>query len=550
MDMPEFLSQCHDGSPQPMVAVEGLTHIMFYVNPAFSNLVGKKASEMIGQPFAQAVPDGDANGCLPLLDRVFQTGRPETLLEQESNRGQSPPRYWNYSVWAVFGVGGRPAGVMIQVTDASETVIFRNQVKEVNESLVCSSMRQHEFTETAEKLAAELLAANQTKSLFLAAMSHEIRTPLNAIMGCSELLCQLDQTSADRYEYEGRIKRNVHLLSRLIEDILDLIRIEAGKLEIEKIETNFPELISDVEMVMRHTAEEKGLAFSMQAEDPLPESILTDPTRLKQILTNVIGNAIKFTAAGAVSVTVKLEQVEKILRIAVKDTGKGLTEEEAAKIFELFTQADASTTHNFGGTGLGLNLAQRLARYLGGDIVLVRSTPGLGSVFEITVALEGVNYRVRPTEAPHQMNMSSASLEGAKVLVADDAPDNQFLVTRYLTQAGATVDVAGDGEEAVTMAQAKDYDIVLMDIQMPKLSGYDATQKLRKEGYSRPIVALTAHAMRGEREKCRLAGCNDYLAKPVKMQDLIDMVREKIWSDGAYDGAFRHVPPDISHHLH
>ncbi|HYX32326.1 MAG TPA: response regulator [Oligoflexus sp.] len=523
-----------------MVAVEGVTHIMRYVNPAFSNLVGKKASEMMGRPFAQAVPDGDRNGCLPLLDRVFQTGKSETLPEQESNRGQAPPRYWNYSVWAVFGVDGHPAGVMIQVTDASETVIFRNQVTEVNESLVRSSVRQHELTETAEKLAAELHAANQTKSFFLAAMSHEIRTPLNAIMGCTELLCQTDLTSVDRYEYEGRIKRNVQLVTRLIADILDLTKIEAGKLEVEKIETNFPQLISDVEMVMRHTAEEKGLTFSMQAEDPLPETILTDPTRLKQILTNVIGNAVKFTAAGEVSVTVKLERVSKILRIAIRDTGKGLAEDQTAKIFELFTQADASTTRNFGGTGLGLHLARRLARCLGGDIVLVKSTPGLGSVFEITVALEGVHDKVRPTEAVQQTKISSSRLEGAKVLLADDTLDNQFLVAKYLTRAGATVDVAGDGEEAVTMAQAGDYDVVLMDIQMPKLDGYEATAQLRKEGYERPIVALTAHAMRGERERCRLAGCNDYLTKPVKMQELIEMVRQKV-SDGRFnDGAFIH----------
>ena len=525
-DFSQICRYLSERSPQPMVAVEGLTHIVSYVNPAFCRLAGKARDEMINRPFSKAVPEGEHNGCLKMLERVFRTGEAELLAEQE--HGEKPGIYWSYSVWAILGVDEKPAGVMIQVTETSEAAAFRKRAVSVNEALVVSSMRQHELTDKALELNKELKSATQFKNQFLAAMSHEIRTPLNAIIGFSELLALSDQTVDDRYLYGERMKRNAVLLLQLINDILDLSKIEAGKLEVENIEVNLPQLLSDVDMVMRHLAEEKGLAFSMTAANLLPDTINSDPTRLKQILTNVISNAVKFTAVGAVEVTIDVDHPSKKFRIVVSDTGEGMTDEQAAKIFFPFIQGDATTTRKFGGTGLGLDLARRLAQALGGDVRLLESLPDKGSVFEITVALDNVRYK-HPLKAPVQLAKEHLPrLDGIRILLVDDAPDNQLLMTKFLTIGGARVDVANDGEEAVAKANSGAFDIVLMDIQMPKLDGYGATARLRELGYKGPIVALTAHAMRDEIERCHLVGCNAHLAKPVSMHELSMLVRRLV----------------------
>ncbi len=374
-------------------------------------------------------------------------------------------------------------------------------------------------------------------------MSHEIRTPLNSIMGYSELLNLPGLSPDDCRDFEGRIQRNAVLLMRLIDDILDLTKIEAGKLEIEAIEADLPELLLDVAVVMRHQAEEKGLAFSMTIADALPDTIVCDPTRLKQILTNVIGNAIKFTAAGAVSTTVNVERgVKDTLRIVVRDTGEGMTPAQSQKIFHPFTQADASTTRKFGGTGLGLDLARQLAVALGGDIALVETAPGGGSTFAISVALVGAVFRIRPPKVVKLKDDGALRLNGVRVLLADDTADNRFLVTKYLTRAGASVDTASDGDEAVAMALAGAYDVILMDVQMPKLDGREATTLLRTRNYRGPIMALTAHAMRGEIDRCLLAGFDKFLTKPIGRQELVDLVDRMVRDQGRHHPVGRASP--------
>jgi len=507
-------------SPQPMVAVEGLTHIVRYVNPAFCQLFGRKSSELTGRRFGEAVPEGAKNGCLALLERVYQTGKPEVLPDQE----HTPASYWSYSCWAIFNGGPSPAGVMIQITETTDNAVFWKRLAEMNQSLIVSAVRQHELTEIAEKLNLELQIATQAKSQFLASMSHEIRNPLNAIMGFLELINMPGQSVSEQRNYSERIKKQADLLLRLIDDILDLAKVEAGRLEIEKIEASLPELLSDIKMVMQHVAESKGLVFLMKAEDELPGIFLCDPTRLKQILTNIIGNAIKFTTSGSVKVAIRVDRTQQKLHFLVSDTGTGMTPEQAARVFQPFTQADSSTTRKFGGTGLGLDLARRLAQALGGDTVLIQSTPNVGSIFEITIGLEGARYDVERQVPRKREDEKRIRLDGLNVLLADDAPDNQLLVSRFLSLAGAHTEVAHDGEEAVAMALEGDYDIILMDIQMPILDGYQATAKLRELGCRVPVVALTAHVMRSEIKKCSLAGCDEYLSKPLGMQRLVDMV--------------------------
>lgn len=365
--------------------------------------------------------------------------------------------------------------------------------------------------------------ANRAKSEFLAAMSHEIRTPLNAIMGFTDLMTHPQTTEEKRADFSKRIQRNGQVLVNLIDDILDLSKIEAGKLKVERIEMNLRETMTDVATVMRHLAEEKGISFNLEAHEPLPDTIVSDPTRFKQILTNIIGNAIKFTSQGSVCASVHAGVRE--LRISVQDTGIGIAPANAARLFQPFTQADPSMTRKFGGTGLGLLLSRRLAQALGGDVRLVESRLGAGSTFEICVDMGAAKFQTRYVEAYRPKDSEIIRLDGTKILVAEDMPDNQLLVEILLTMAGAQVDIAEDGREAVDKAMNCEYDVILMDIRMPRMDGFEAAAELRSRGYRGPIIALTAHAMREEVARSRAAGCNEHLAKPVRRDELLETVR-------------------------
>ena len=317
----------------------------------------------------------------------------------------------------------------------------------------------------------------------------------------------------------------------LVNDILDLSKIEAGKMTVESIATSPSQIVIEDASLMRVRAVEKKLAFGIEYVGAIPETIQTDPTRLKQILLNFVGNAIKFTAKGGVRIQVRCDPPESIaprLTIEVSDDGIGMTGEELEKVFTAFTQADASTTRKFGGSGLGLTISKRLAEALGGE-VSVESESGRGSLFRVAVPT-GPLTGVRMEEGRVEAGMGIASTQAARpgvslpascrILLAEDGHDNQVLITTFLVKAGATVKVVENGQLAVDEAQAAlaagtPYDVVLMDMQMPVLDGYSATSKLRMTGYRGPIVALTAHVMAGDRERCESAGCDDYLSKPV-----------------------------------
>lgn len=514
-------------SPQPMVVVEGATHKVHSVNKAFSQLIQKESNELIGHLFTQIVPECDENGCHALLDRVLRTGLNEILLEQK--HCEKLNIYWSYLMWAIFSEDNVPIGVMIQITDATEITKFKLHAVLVNKQLLISGVRQHELVESAELMSTQLQFANQAKSQFLATMSHEIRTPLTAILGFADLLKLPNQTPADQAEYIKRMQSNGLLLLHLIDDILDLSKIEAGKLQIETLEINLHEIVADIDAIMRYKAREKGLEFSMWAHNPIPTTIVSDPTRLKQILSNIIGNAIKFTTKGEVRVELNVDHQNKKLRILVIDTGEGIAPAQAQNLFSPFTQANVETTRKFGGSGLGLNLSRQLAKALGGNVTLLESKAGKGSVFEITIAVEGAKHKVLSIESLKPGGESDLRLDGVNILLAEDAADIQLIITKILNHAGATVAVANDGEEAVEKAQKKTYDLILMDIQMPKMNGREATKKIREYGYRGPIVAQTAHVMGEEIDLCLRAGCDAHIAKPVVRKKLIELIHQLVY---------------------
>ena len=379
-------------------------------------------------------------------------------------------------------------------------------------------------------------AANQAKSDFLANMSHEVRTPLNGILGYTELLLRGADggNEHERLDFLKTIRDSGRHLLQLINDILDISRIEAGHFHVEMVASSPDQILREVISAQRMSAQQKGIVLDYRWESRVPETIQTDPHRLKQLLMNLLGNAIKFTERGGVTIVAKLDDTEgqPKLRLEFHDTGVGIPENKLEAIFEPFVQSDTSVTRRYGGTGLGLAISRRIAQSLGGDL-FVESVVGRGSVFTVTLAT-GDLYDVKFNDVPSPPIVEvlpnnpsfCANLDGVSVLVVDDMETNRRLVSMFLTRAGAKVVTADNGAVAIQAVERGDFDVVLMDMQMPVMDGYAATRLLRATGFQRPIIALTAHAMQGDREKCELTGCSGYVAKPVNMDELIAAVRD------------------------
>ncbi len=481
------------------------------INKWFLDKAGLKRDDIVGKSLWKLHPDTEGTARVRAVLETFRSGQRreihvvnrELLGMQLSLRAQP-----------IFE-GDSYRGVILNVIDVTDFVKAR---------------------QTAE-------AATRSKSEFLANMSHEIRTPMTAILGFTETMLDPDQSASEKLNAVHTVRRNGEHLLQIINDILDISKIEAGKLEIEHIRCSAIQVVADVKSLMQVRADAKNLPFNIEFIGAVPEAIESDPTRLKQILVNLIGNAIKFTETGGVRLVTRFvdDAAEPNMQFDVVDTGLGMTEEQVGKLFQAFTQADTSTTRKFGGTGLGLMISKRLAEMLGGDIT-VESKPGEGSLFRVTVTtgpLDGVKMLDDPTTATSVQPETAAAAKGdaarldCRILLAEDGPDNQRLIAHLLKKAGAEVTVKENGKLAAEAALAardegNPFDVILMDMQMPVMDGYEATGLLRQKGYTNPIIALTAHAMASDRQKCLDAGCDDYATKPINRKKLIETVRQHL----------------------
>lgn len=390
--------------------------------------------------------------------------------------------------------------------------------------------RQKEQTSYIQASKLEAERASQAKSAFLANMSHEIRTPLGAILGFVGLLKESTlQKDLEVTHFLSIIDRNSHHLLRIVDDILDLTKVEAGKMTIEIIEFALVEFLADFASLAGMKARENGINFEFNSEMPLPEFINSDPTRMRQILSNVVGNAIKFTEKGQVEL--KVSYSTNRLEFRVIDTGRGISEEQSSSLFQAFSQADSSTTRKFGGTGLGLVLTKKLSQALGGDFRLVESAIGKGSTFDVSIPViipDKVKFipikTVRIEPKINSEDSTHLKLEGLRILLVEDSPDNQFLIQKLLEKTGSIISVANNGAEGLAMALAQEFDVILMDIQMPIMDGHTAVEALRAKNYKGPIVALTAHAMKEEIERATQSGFSHFLSKPINRKNLMNLL--------------------------
>ncbi len=400
--------------------------------------------------------------------------------------------------------------VVILVRDVSERKMAQLMLEETNQRLELALLEANEMAVRAE-------AASRAKSEFLANMSHEIRTPMNGVLGMVQLLEDTPLT-AEQAELLRTLKNSAHYLLGLLNDILDLSKIEAGKMELERIPVNLHEIAHEVVALFGGRASEKGLVLHAQIDPNTPEWVAGDPVRLRQIVANFISNAIKFTEQGEVKlILMPSATYPQGVWIGVQDTGIGVPTEKLDSLFEAFTQSDSSTTRKYGGTGLGLTICKKLAELMGGRIG-AESEVGVGSLFYVDLPLPAVQPPQAQAE-PDKAELPEA-FPNARILLVEDNEVNRKVATRLLGKLQVQVEVAVNGLEAVQKATANAYDLILMDCQMPEMDGYEATRVLREQGVATPIIALTANALEGDREKCLACGMNDYLSKPIQAEKL------------------------------
>ncbi|WP_133511217.1 isochorismatase family protein [Candidatus Thiosymbion oneisti] len=484
--------------------VENLRNIVFrcdekgvltFVSPAWQGLLGYPLSDSVGRPLMDFVyPKDRRGGWEELSDQASQGPHRIRMSHQKGH-----VRWFDLSMYADSTNGG--VGLLYDITRQQE-----------NEQRLLEAM-------------ASIEAATQAKDHFMATMSHEIRTPMNAVIGMAELLSHTE-LNENQQGYLKTIRSSGRSLLRVIDDILDFSRIEAGKLVLETCPIDPRAVVREVRDLLAGKAEEQGLELVVRTASEVPEAVAGDPTRLRQVLINLVGNAIKFTPEGRITIDLKLVATQKdahLLEFAVRDTGIGIPAERQAMLFQPFSQGDSSVAREFGGTGLGLAISARLVELMDGTLV-VESTPEVGSTFRFTIRAPSCDQPPENTQEPATLKLDRELPERLplKILLAEDDEDSREFLSEMLDGMGYPAEVAGDGVEAVEHVKKTHYDIVLMDLRMPNMDGYRATREILNIGKEDCpiIIAVTANVLPGEREKCLAAGMSDFIRKPVDIGGL------------------------------
>lgn len=539
----ERLRVIMDNIQAGIVLVDPQTCTIVDANPAAVQMIGDATDKIVGSACRNSICP-EWNGQCPITDLKQDVDVNNAEHQLVRADGTKLP-ILKTAIPVVLGGRKYILDSFVDITDRKRTEESLKIAKEQAESawaeLEQLNLQLEASVERANLMTQEAVMANQAKSQFLANMSHEIRTPMNGVLGMLELA--LDEQLNDKVtDYLRIAKSSADTLLAIIDDILDISKIEAGKISMEIIDCSLKQLLADIDTLMRPQAEQKGVEFTISIDTPVPEQIRTDPTRLRQCLLNLVGNAIKFTDTGYVHthITAQGDKDSATIRFDVEDTGVGIEPDKQKLIFEAFTQADYSTTRKFGGTGLGLVITRNLIKLLGGTISLT-SRPGKGSTFSLIVPA-GVYIETQPlmTEfnrdeiRAKEKSDASVNFDG-KILVVEDDSVNQKTILAILKKVGLQVDIANDGGEAVQKVTDEQFDLILMDMHMPNMNGYEATKALRKNGLTIPIIALTASVMKSDADKCIAAGCDHYLAKPIDRKKLFTTLGKYLPSQDSKD---------------
>ena len=518
--IPDRVREALDTMAEGLLVLDRKEQIVL-ANQAFSRLMDKKPQDLVGFKASDFNWAGTADEHFDKKKspwrKALAEGKPQVNEMVRLETTASEWRTFMVNCSPVLGEGNKAGGVLISLDDVT-------------------ALEEKEIELRKSKDEAE--AANRAKSDFLANMSHEIRTPMNAILGFTEVLKRgYGKNGQDSKKHLNTIHSSGKHLLALINDILDLSKVESGRIEMERVSCDPYTIILEIVQILGIKAREKGITLDFEPDGPAPETIFTDPPRLRQILTNLVGNSLKFTERGGVKIVTRLIDTAQSPQLALDiiDTGIGMSEAQLQKIFDPFVQADTSITRRFGGTGLGLSISLRFAEALGGGIS-VRSTVGEGSVFTVmldTGPLQDIRM-LQPEEilSKEQEVAAEASAQwqfaSERILVVDDGNENRELVKLVLEEVGLKVDTAENGRTGSDKALAEAYDMILMDVQMPVMDGYAATRLLRNKGVEIPIFALTAHAMSGIEQKCLAAGFTGVLTKPIDIDGLINTLAERL----------------------